>query len=255
MAKQILNVEDIALSYGQGKSEIKIIDGISFGVNEYEFFSIVGPSGCGKSTLIRIIAGLQEPTSGKVIYKGKEVASPTGDISMIFQNFALFPWRTSLENVTLALENKGMSAEEMQKRGMVALKEVELQGFENAYPAELSGGMKQRVGVARAVVSDPDLLLMDEPFSSLDDLTAEQLRGEVHRLVKNRKLPVKAVVMVSHNVEEIVELSDHIIVLSKPPARIIDNIDVKLPYPRSRGRRDFLKVTARIYKDLYAGEA
>ncbi len=254
MAKKILSVESISLSYGQGKQEVRILDDISFSVNEYEFFSIVGPSGCGKSTLIRIIAGLQSPTSGKIVYKGREIASPTGDISMIFQNFALFPWKTALENVMLALESKGMSSEEMVKRGMAALKEVDLNGFESAYPAELSGGMKQRVGVARAIVSDPDLLLMDEPFSSLDDLTAEQLRWEVHKLVKDKKMPVKAVVMVSHNVEEIVELSDRIIVLSRPPSRIIDSMDVKLPYPRSRGRRDFLNVTARIYKDLYAGE-
>ncbi len=255
MVKQILQVEGIELDYGEGKSEVRVIGGISFSVNEYEFFSIVGPSGCGKSTLIRIIAGLQEPTAGRVVYKGKVVSSPTGDISMIFQNFALFPWRTALENVTLALEGKGMSREEVQGKGMAALREVGLQGFENAYPAELSGGMKQRVGVARAVASNPDLLLMDEPFSSLDDLTAEQLRGEVHRLVKSKRLPVKAVVMVSHNVEEIVELSDRIIVLSKPPSKIIDSIEVKLPYPRFRGGRDFLKVTSRIYKDLYAGKA
>ncbi len=254
MAKPLLSVRNIKVSYTQGKQEIKILDGISFDVNTYEFFSIVGPSGCGKSTLIRIIAGLQKPTSGTVIYKGKEVTEPPGDISMIFQNFALFPWKTALENVILALENKGMSKEEMIKEGMEAIKEVNLQGFESAYPAELSGGMKQRVGVARAIVSDPDLLLMDEPFSSLDDLTAEQLRWEVHRIVKDKRLPIKAVIMVSHNVEEIVELSDRIIVLSKPPSRIIDTITVDLPYPRSRGSRAFLKVTGRIYEDLYAGE-
>ncbi len=254
MANEILKVEDIAVSYTQGSNEMKVIDGISFQVSEWEFFSIVGPSGCGKSTLVRIIAGLQEPTSGKIVYKGKEITGPTGDISMIFQNFALFPWRTAIENVALAIENRGLSRKEVMRKSMAALGEVNLKGFESAYPAELSGGMKQRVGVARAIVSDPDLLLMDEPFSSLDDLTAEQLRAEVHRLVKNKRLPVKAVVMVSHNVEETVELSDRIMVLSKPPSKIIDIVDVKLAYPRSRGSRGFRDITTRIYKDLYAAE-
>ncbi len=174
---------------------------------------------------------------------------------MIFQNIALIPWKTALENVKLAIEDSKMSEAVKERKCMDALDQVKLQGFETAYPSELSGGMRQRVGVARALVSGPELLIMDEPFSSLDELTAEQLRGEVHSILKNEKLRVRSVIMVSHNVDEVVELSDRIIVLSKIPSRIVDEIKVDLPYPRNRQNADFAKVTDRIFKDLYASEA
>jgi NitT/TauT family transport system ATP-binding protein len=175
-------------------------------------------------------------------------------MSMIFQNIALIPWKTALENVELAMENSKMNEKERKEKCIKALDEVKLQGFETAYPSELSGGMRQRVGVARALVSGPELLLMDEPFSSLDELTAEQLRGEVHGMLKNRGLKVKSVIMVSHNVDEVVELSDRIIVLSKPPSKIVDDIKVGLKYPREKQSKEFGSITDRIFKDLYAAQ-
>ncbi len=228
---------------------------VSFDVHDDEFLSLIGPSGCGKSSLIRTIIGLQDPTDGSVLFNGKEVSGPPYGMAMIFQNIALIPWKTALENVEFALENEKMADDEKAKRARNALEQVNLKGFENSYPSELSGGMQQRVGIARAVALEPELLIMDEPFSSLDELTAEQLRGEVHTILKNKALRVKSVIMVSHNVEEVVELSDRIIVLSKPPAKIVDEIKVGAKYPRNKQSKEFVDTTNRILKDLYAAEA
>ena len=230
------------------------MDNVSFSVYDDEFVSIIGPSGCGKSSLIRTIIGLQKPTHGKVLFNERDVRGPPYGMSMIFQNIALIPWKTAIENVKLAIEDAKMSEAVKDKKCLDALDQVKLQGFETAYPSELSGGMRQRVGVARALVSGPEVLLMDEPFSSLDELTAEQLRGEIHSILKNEKLRVRSVIMVSHNVEEVVELSDRIIVLSKIPSRIVDDIRVKMEYPRNRQSSEFTKITDRIFKDLYSAE-
>jgi len=248
----MLSADGISLSYFHEKASLKVIDRISFKVYSGEFLSIVGPSGCGKSSMIRIMAGLMEPTAGRVFYKGKEVHSPPEGIALVFQNFALLPWKNALDNVKLALDNFPISDKEKTEKAMKALNDVNLGGFESAYPSELSGGMKQRVGFARALAEDPDLLLMDEPFSSLDDLTASQLRGEVHHILKDKALPVKSVVMVSHNVDEVVELSDRILVFSKAPSRIVDSIPVRIKYPREKQSSEFQSIVNRIYKDLYS---
>ncbi len=249
--KEILKVENVALDFVTENAKLNVIDNISFSINEYEFISIVGPSGCGKSSLIRIIAGLLKPTKGKVIYHGKSVNSPPKGMSLVFQNFALLPWKTALENTKLALETTNMSESERVKKSMNMLSKVNLEGFETAYPAELSGGMKQRVGIARALVSNPEILLMDEPFSALDDLTASQLRAEVYSLLKDTKTSVKSVILVSHNVEEVSSLSDKVIVLSKPPSKIVDTVSIKLKYPRNKRNTALVGIENRIYADLY----
>lgn len=249
-----MNVEGVSISYFDSESVYKVMDRVSFDVKEGEFLCLIGPSGCGKSSLIRTIIGLQEATHGRILFNGKQVKGSPYGMSMIFQNISLIPWKTALENVMFSLENEQMSEEEKQMRCMSALKDVNLQGFETAYPSALSGGMRQRVGVARALVSNPELLIMDEPFSSLDELTAEQLRGEVREILNSRKQQVKSVIMVSHNVEEVVELADRVIVLSKPPARIVEDIGVRIRYPRDKKSKEFADLTDKIFKDLYTAE-
>ncbi len=251
LKQTILEVDGISLEFMHGKLKYNVIDDISFDVKEYEFLSIVGPSGCGKSSLIRIIAGLLSPTKGRVRFYGKEVIKPEQGMSLVFQNFALLPWLTALENVELALASSGMSSGEIHDKSMKVLEKVNLSGFEATYPSELSGGMKQRVGMARALVSSPKLLLMDEPFSSLDDLTASQLRAEVVSILKNTKTSVKSVIMISHNVDEVAHMSDKIIVMSKPPSKIVDKISIEMKYPRSKGNKTIEGIINRIYSDLY----
>ncbi|VVB77224.1 Trehalose/maltose import ATP-binding protein MalK [uncultured archaeon] len=255
MSREIAKVNNISLSYSEEDKELVVMDKVNLSVYYNEFLSIIGPSGCGKSSLIRMIIGLQKPTGGDVTFKGKVVDGPPDAVSLVFQNVALIPWKTALDNVAFALENRGIPRAAIEKKSAAALKLVELDGFETAFPSELSGGMKQRVGIARALVSDPDLLLMDEPFSALDELTADQLRVEVRTVLKNKHLPLKSVVLVSHNVEEVTEMSDRIVVLSKPPSHIVDIIKVDLPYPRNKRSKEFEKVTDRIFKDLYAAKA
>ncbi len=249
--KEILSIDNVSLDFIREGAKMHVIDDISFNVGELEFLSIVGPSGCGKSSLIRIIAGLLKPTKGRVIYNGHEVTEPPRGISLVFQNFALLPWKTALENTKLALETTKMSETERIKKSMNALAKVNLEGFENAYPSELSGGMKQRVGIARALVSDPEVVLLDEPFSSLDDLTASQLRDELYTLLKDKSNSVKSVILVSHNVEEVASLSDKVIVLSKPPSKIVDTVSIKLKHPRNKRNTALIGITNRIYSDLY----
>lgn len=254
-AGEIAKVEGVSLTYPvEGRRGLRVIGRLSFGVRDGEFLSIIGPSGCGKSSLIRMIIGLQRPTSGRVTFRGREVDSPPVGMSLIFQNIALIPWKTALENVEFSIENRDMSSEEVERRSRNMLKMVGLGGFEGDYPSELSGGMRQRVGVARALVSGPDLLLMDEPFSSLDELTAEQLRGEVKSILADKRLALKSVVLVSHNVDEVVEMSDRIIVLSRAPSRIVDTITVGLGYPRDRHSKEVGRITDRIFRDLRAAE-
>jgi NitT/TauT family transport system ATP-binding protein len=252
LPREIARINDLSLSYSEEEKELVVMKDVNLSVYYNEFVSIIGPSGCGKSSLIRMMIGLEKPTGGNVTFKGKPVESPPDGVSLVFQNVALIPWKTALDNVAFALENKGIPRNVIEKKSMAVLKLVELDGFETAFPSELSGGMKQRVGIARALVSDPDLLLMDEPFSALDELTADQLRVEVRTVLKNKHLPLKSVILVSHNVEEVVEMSDRIIVLSKPPSHIVDIIKVDMPYPRNKRSREFDKFTDRIFKDLYA---
>ena len=249
ITEAILEVRGISFSYTmrEGK-KLHVFEDFSLDVRYAEFLGITGPSGCGKSTLLRIMAGLLKPEKGEVYFRGKQLKEPTPRISMMFQNPALFPWYTVIENVMLALiHEKELTEEEKMERAKVFLDMVGLMGFESAYPAELSGGMKQRVALARALVSQPDLLLMDEPFSNLDPFTAISLRKEIETLWQNQSLPPSSVVMVSHDIEELVELSDRVVVLTKRPVKIAGIIEVDLDRPRSRRSGRFYEYVDEIY--------
>ncbi len=245
----ILELRSVRFGYRmRGGEKLQVFDGLSLSVRYAEFLGIAGPSGCGKSTLVRIMAGLLKPENGEVLFRGKPLEKPTPRIAVMFQSPALFPWYTVLENVMLALiHEKELKEEEKVERAKVFLDMVGLIGFESAYPAELSGGMKARVALARALVSQPDLLLMDEPFSNLDPLTAISLRREIESMWQNQSLPPSSVVMVSHDVEELVELCDRIIVLTRRPVRIAGVIEVDLERPRSRRSSKFYRYVDRIY--------
>ena len=208
---------------------------------------LLGRSGSGKSTLLRIIAGLVTPSSGDAKCRGETIAGPPNGVSMVFQSFALFPWLTVLQNVELGLEALGVDSAERRKRALAAIDLIGLDGFESAYPKELSGGMRQRVGFARALVVHPDLLLMDEPFSALDVLTAETLRTDLIDLWIEGRLPIKSVLMVTHNIEEAVLMCDRILVFSSNPGRVAAEIKVDLPHPRNRLDPTFRQLVDSIY--------
>ncbi|MEM3791409.1 MAG: ABC transporter ATP-binding protein [Candidatus Micrarchaeaceae archaeon] len=224
----------------------KIIDNISFFVKEGEFSTIIGPSGCGKSTLLRIIAGLIRQDYGSVRICGKKPEEEK--IGFVFQEFALFPWLSAIENVEIGTANLDIDEKEKERRCEEWLERFRLSGFEDAYISSLSGGMKQRVGIARALVSDPSVLLMDEPFSSLDELTANSLRHDTLSVLKDSK-SLKCVLMVSHNVEEAVEMSDRIIVLSDKPSKVKKILEIKEHY-KSRAEKGFLEKVEEIYEAL-----
>ena len=240
---------DVSFSYRTERGPLHVLKNVSFTVYEKQYVSIVAPTGTGKTTLLRIIAGLRKPDSGKVLLMGEEVRGPTPKISMIFQDFALFPWLTALENVEIALLHKRLSRDERIKLARRYLELVGLGAFENYYPRELSGGMKQRVAIARALAAQPVLLLMDEPFTNLDAITAEGLRSEIYDMVFNEESTVKAIVMVSHNLEEVIELSDRVIILGGRPATVISDVSIDLPRPRSPRDKEF-----QDYLDLLYGE-
>ncbi|MEM2925717.1 MAG: ABC transporter ATP-binding protein [Methanocellales archaeon] len=243
----IMEIKEISKTYNLDHKSIEVLDNISFNIDDNDFIVVVGPSGCGKSTLLRIIVGLEKPTTGIVLYKGEPIRADNPKVAMVFQSFALLPWLTVMENVELGLEAMNMPREEMIRRAHKYIDAVGLDGFEDAYPRELSGGMKQRVGLARALAVEPALLCMDEPFSSLDALTAQNLRDEVLMLWENRALPPDAVLMVTHNIEEAVYLASRIIVLSHRPGRIIADLKVDLPRPRIRNDPAFYYWTDKIY--------
>ncbi len=247
----IIETKNIKKSFKVGKGkEITVLEDISLKIFSGDFISILGQSGAGKSTLLRIIAGLAEPTEGEVLYKGVPLKKSNAKIAVVFQSFALFPWFTVLENVKLGLTGLDLSEEEKQERAIRVIDLVGLDGFEDAYPRELSGGMRQRVGIARALAVEPEVLLMDEPFSALDVLTADNLRGDIIDLWKDGKLPSKAIVLVTHNIEEAVSMTTRAIILSHNPARIKAEIPVELPYPRNRNSRDFKFMLDKIYTAL-----
>lgn len=250
---RILDVRHVEQSFPKawGK-ELKVLDDINMNLQEGEIVGLLGRSGCGKSTLLRIIAGLAPPSSGDVVYLDQPLHGPANGIAMVFQNFALFPWLTVLQNVKLGLESTGMADEEMQKRALAAIDLIGLDGFESAYPRELSGGMCQRVGFARAMVMHPKIMLMDEPFSSLDVLTAETLRTDFLDLWAEKKLPIKSVLLVSHNIEEAVLMCDRILLLSPSPGHIEAEVRVNLPHPRRRQDVRFRAIIEDIYSRMTA---
>ena len=233
MTKKIFTVEKVNKEFNiKGGYSLKVLDNINFTLYEGEIVALLGKSGSGKSTLLRIIAGLLSPTSGDVLYRGKKVSAPVPDISMVFQSSALMPWLTVLQNVELGLEARKISLEERRQRALKAIDMVGLDGFENAYPKELSGGMKQRVGFARALVLEPDVLLMDEPFSALDILTAENLREDLLDLWENNDA-MKGILYVTHSIEEAVLTADRIIIFGSNPGFIRGELKINIPHPRS----------------------
>jgi NitT/TauT family transport system ATP-binding protein len=224
-----------------------VLEGLDFALREGEIVAILGKSGSGKSTFLRILAGLVAPSEGRVEYRGRPVAGPVQGVAMVFQSFALFPWLTVLGNVELGLEAQGVSAAERRRRAVDAIDLIGLDGFENAYPKELSGGMRQRVGFARALVVNPDILLLDEPFSQLDVLTAETLRNDLSELWRQRRIPTKGILMVSHNIAEAVEMADRILIFSSDPGRISAEVPVVLPHPRAPESAPFRLIMDQVY--------
>src|ERR1039457_5586748 len=213
-------------------NRIEVIAPTDLSISPGKIVGLLGPSGSGKSTLLRMLTGLSKPSSGQVLWHHKPMDGHIPNVSIVFQSFALFPWLTVLENVEAPLIARGAGAIERHKRALKMIDTVGLDGFETAYPKELSGGMKQRVGFARALVVEPEVLFMDEPFSSLDVLTAENLRGELLELWQSHKMPTRAVFVVTHNIEEAVMLADRVMVLGRNPARIRSDFNIRLKHPR-----------------------
>jgi NitT/TauT family transport system ATP-binding protein len=230
--------------------QLHVLNDLDFHIGAKEIVGLLGRSGSGKSTLLRIVAGLAKPTGGEVLFKGQPINGPTPGISMVFQSFALFPWLSVLENVELGLEAAGVNPVERRKRALKAIDMIGLDGFETAFPKELSGGMRQRVGFARALVVNPDLLLLDEPFSALDVLTAETLRTDFIELWAEGRIPIKSVLIVTHGIEEAVLMCDRAIVFTPNPGRITAQIAIDLPHPRNRHDPAFRALVEEIYVQL-----
>jgi NitT/TauT family transport system ATP-binding protein len=249
----ILQCTDIRKSFPKPDgAELLVLEGMNLDLREGQIVGLLGRSGSGKSTLLRLIAGLSEPTAGSVRYLGRPVVGPAAGIAMVFQSFALFPWFTVYENVALGLEAQHMPRAEIRARSLAAIDLIGLDGFESAYPRELSGGMRQRVGFARALVVHPNILLMDEPFSALDVLTAETLRTDFLDLWSEGRMPIKGVILVTHNIEEAVLMCDRILVFGSNPGRILSEIKVSLPQPRNRLDPTFRELVERIYVEMTA---
>ncbi|MGP8233013.1 MAG: AAA-associated domain-containing protein [Methylovirgula sp.] len=251
-----LEVRHVRQTYARASgSPLLVLDDINLTLREGEIVGMLGRSGCGKSTLLRIVSGLAAPASGEVLYGGLVVDGPVDGIAMVFQTFALFPWLTVLQNVQAGLDAKGVPEEEARRRALAAIELIGLDGFESAYPRELSGGMRQRVGFARALVVDPTVLLMDEPFSALDVLTGETLRGDFMDLWTAGRLSIKSILLVTHNIEEAVFMSDRILILAPNPGRVAAEIAVSLPRPRQRLSNEFRDIVDDIYSRMTAGPA
>lgn len=249
MTEAIIEARAIEKSYPQPDgTRIQVVGLTDFSIEPGKIIALLGASGCGKSTLLRILSGLAQPSSGALFWHGKPLGGESPNVAIVFQSFALFPWLTVLENVEAPLEARGVASVERRKRALRTLDTVGLDGFETAYPKELSGGMKQRVGFARALVVEPEVLFMDEPFSALDVLTAENLRGELLELWLNKKMTTNAIFIVTHNIEEAVMLADRIVVLGRNPARVRSDFGVRLTHPRDRKSARFVELVDYIYK-------
>jgi NitT/TauT family transport system ATP-binding protein len=245
----IIEARKIEKSFGRpGGGQIQVIAPTSLSVEPGLIVAMLGPSGSGKSTLLRMLTGLTAPTAGEILWHGKPLSECRPNAAIVFQSFALFPWLTVLENVEVPLLARGVKHLERHRRALRTLQSVGLRGFETAYPKELSGGMRQRVGFARALAVEPEVLFMDEPFSALDVLTAENLRGELMELWLAKKIPTRSIFMVTHNIEEAVLLADRIIVLGRNPAKVRADFRVPFPQPRERHSAEFLLYVDYIYK-------
>ncbi|HET7348214.1 MAG TPA: nitrate/sulfonate/bicarbonate ABC transporter ATP-binding protein [Acidobacteriaceae bacterium] len=251
MTDPIIQARQVEKFYAQSRdARIQVIAPTDLSIDPGEIVALLGPSGSGKSTLLRMLSGLSRPSAGTVLWHGREVGSTEINVSIVFQSFALFPWLTVLENVEAPLKARGMDATARHRRSLRILDTVGLDGFEAAYPRELSGGMRQRVGFARALVVEPEVLFMDEPFSALDVLTAENLRSELLELWEKKTIPTQAIFLVTHNIEEAVLLADRIIVLGRNPGHIRTDFKVAMSQPRERKSPAFTALVDYIYKVL-----
>ncbi len=249
----IINLLKVSKAFAKRSGEpLLVLDNITLSIRSGEILGLLGRSGSGKSTLLRIAAGLIRPTSGEVTYRGAPLTAPTEGVAVVFQTFALFPWLTVLENVEAGLDALGLPRDQARQRAQDAIDLIGLDGFQSAYPRELSGGMRQRVGFARATATRPDVLLMDEPFSALDVLTAETLRTDFLDLWVEHQLPTKSVLLVTHNIEEAVLMCDRLVLLSSNPARIAAEIPVMLPRPRNRLEEEYGSIVDQVYAVLTA---
>lgn len=239
----MINLENVTKSFTYEGQEHVVLQDINFNVDKGEFLCIVGPSGCGKTTLLRMIAGLDFPTNGRILEEETEIAGPSIERGYVFQQYSLFPWLNVLENVTFGLELKGMEEEERVRKARSYLEMVGLSSVENSYPQELSGGMKQRVAIARSLVNDPHVLLMDEPFSALDVQTRHKLQEELVRIWKEEQ---KTVIFVTHNVDEAVFLADRVVVLSRNPGKVIKSFQIEFDRIRDRTTPQFLELKKEI---------
>jgi NitT/TauT family transport system ATP-binding protein len=246
----LVELRHVSQMYGAGTHRFIALQDVNLRILEGEFVALLGPSGCGKSTLMRIITGLQQPTEGQGLYRGQPVQGVNPHTTIVFQTFALFPWLTVQQNVEVALKAHGVAPAQRGRRAVDLLDKVGLDGFETAFPRELSGGMRQKVGFARALAVEPELLCLDEPFSALDVLSAESLRGELLELWTSGALPTKAILMVTHNIEEATWLADRIVVMDKGPGRVVAEVKVNLLHPRQRKAPPFLEVMDQVYAML-----
>jgi NitT/TauT family transport system ATP-binding protein len=248
LGSELLEIDHVCQAFPKaGGGELLVLDDVNLTLREGEIVGLLGRSGSGKSTLLRLIAGLARPVTGSVRYLGAPVRGCAPGIAMVFQSFALFPWLTVLQNVEIGLDALGLGKDEVRSRALAAIDLIGLDGFESAYPRELSGGMRQRVGFARALVVHPNVLLMDEPFSALDVLTAETLRTDFIDLWTAKKLPIKGVILVTHNIEEAVLMCNRVLLFASGPGRIAAEIKIALPHPRHRTDVEFQKVVDSIY--------
>jgi NitT/TauT family transport system ATP-binding protein len=251
MAEPIIRAQQVEKYYKQpSENRIQVIAPTDLSIVEGEIVALLGPSGSGKSTLLRMLAGLSQPSAGEVFWHGQPIAQAKVNVGIVFQSFALFPWLTVLENVEAPLKARGAAVAEQRQRSLNILDTVGLDGFQAAYPKELSGGMRQRVGFARALVVEPEVLFMDEPFSALDVLTAENLRSELLELWHKKTIPTKSIFLVTHNIEEAVLLADRIIVLGRNPGHVRTDFPVSLSHPRDRKSQSFTQLVDYIYKVL-----
>ncbi|MBE7180913.1 MAG: nitrate/sulfonate/bicarbonate ABC transporter ATP-binding protein [Terriglobus roseus] len=256
MGEAIIRAERVEKYYAQpSENRIQVISPTDLSIVPGEIVALLGPSGSGKSTLLRMLTGLSKPSAGKVYWHGRPIDESDSNVSIVFQSFALFPWLTVLQNVEAPLQAKGIAPEERTRRAMKMLDTVGLDGFQSAFPKELSGGMRQRVGFARALVVEPEVLFMDEPFSALDVLTAENLRSELLELWHNHTMPTQSIFIVTHNIEEAVLLADRIIVLGRNPGHIRTDFRVNLQHPRNRKTAAFTQLVDYIYKVLTQPES
>jgi NitT/TauT family transport system ATP-binding protein len=245
--EELVTLEHIEKAYGNEEKKLVAVNDVNLRIWAGEFVCLLGPSGCGKSTLLRIITGLNAASSGEVLYRGKPLTGINPYATIVFQTFALYPWLSVLDNVEIALKARGVDKFSRRERALKLIDMVGLDGFESAYPRELSGGMRQKVGFARAMGVEPELLCLDEPFSALDVLSAEALRGELLELWMSHSIPTKAILMVTHNIEEAVLMADRIIVMGKDPGHVVAEMPVGLRHPRQRKDTAFQALTDKVY--------